>query len=122
MRSVLFSIFAPTIVGLALGAAALTSEPAFAAPAADEVLVVMSDGLAFEPSVVTVPVGSTVTWSNQGSAPHTVTGERFDSGSDPSAWIMGGGTFSVTFTEPGTYTYVCIPHQAQGMAGTVVVQ
>jgi plastocyanin len=80
------------------------------------------NGLTFEPNVVTVPVGSTVTWANQGSAPHTVTGEGFDSGNDPSTWIMGGGSFSFTFTAPGTYNYVCVPHEALGMAGTIVVQ
>jgi plastocyanin len=34
----------------------------------------------------------------------------------------GPKTYTVTFTKPGTYTYWCPVHVAQGMKGTVVVQ
>ncbi len=30
--------------------------------------------------------------------------------------------FSRTFDEPGTYRYICIPHEGAGMVGTVVVR
>ena len=32
------------------------------------------------------------------------------------------GTYEVTFDEPGTYEYFCIPHEQQGMRGTVEVE
>ena len=40
--------------------------------------------------------------------------------SDP-ALSTGGTTFSLTFTKPGTYTYLCFLHDDQGMVGTIVV-
>ena len=71
---------------------------------------------AFEPATLEIPVGTTVTWTNQGQAPHTATAEdgSFDSGPlDP------GGTFSHTFEEPGTYAYFCGIHP--DMRATIVV-
>src|SRR5690348_14190599 len=62
---------------------------------------------AFQPSYITVPAGTTVTWYNAGAAPHTVTSSDgfFDSGT-----IGSGGSFSVTFSSPGTYNYACAIH------------
>lgn len=71
----------------------------------------------FGPVMLTVSVGDTVTWTNADDRPHTVTAGsgQFDSGNlDP------GQTFSFTFTEPGTYAYVCSYHD--GMSATIVVQ
>jgi len=31
-------------------------------------------------------------------------------------------TFSHTFDVPGTYSYVCIPHETSSMVGTVIVE
>ena len=31
-------------------------------------------------------------------------------------------TFTFTFDTPGTYTLICVPHEAQGMLGTITVQ
>lgn len=73
--------------------------------------------LAFEPSTLTIPAGSTVTWSNDDVTPHTATAEngQFDSGIfDP------GASFSWTFTEPGTFAYHCLLHPT--MQGRVVVE
>lgn len=70
----------------------------------------------FGPVTLTVSVGDTVTWTNADDRPHTVTagGGQFDSGNlDP------GQTFSFTFTEPGTYAYVCSYHDEMS-AGIVV--
>jgi len=62
---------------------------------------------AFNPSSITVEAGSTVTWTNSGNAPHTVTADdgAFDSGE-----LANGETFSFTFDEPGTYSYHCDIH------------
>ena len=63
---------------------------------------------------VEVKKGDTVTWINKDSAPHTVTGENFDSGT-----IGKDETFIHTFTETGTFEYGCTIHPF--MKGEVVV-
>ena len=70
----------------------------------------------FSPGTIEVTVGTTVTWTNNDSAPHTVTADdgAFDSGE-----IAQGGTFSFTFDTAGTYTYFCEIHP--DMTGSVVV-
>ncbi|MFC7135955.1 plastocyanin/azurin family copper-binding protein [Halobaculum litoreum] len=37
------------------------------------------------------------------------------------AILPPGATFEHTFTVPGEYVYVCVPHAGQGMIGTVRV-
>src|ERR671912_2918648 len=71
---------------------------------------------AFEPATVTVPAGATVTWTNAGSRPHTVTA---DDGSFDSGRLDPGEQFSQTFDQPGTFTYFCGFHPE--MQGSVVV-
>ena len=58
-------------------------------------------------NVLEVPVGTTVTWTNQDSIIHTVTAvdESFDSG-----FLREGETWSHTFEEPGEFEYLCTPH------------
>lgn len=60
---------------------------------------------AFSPAIITVPVGTKVTWTNQDAADHTLTaddGKTFDSGN-----VAKGATFSFTFTTAGTFAYHC---------------
>jgi plastocyanin len=71
----------------------------------------------FEPGTIEVPVGTTVTWINDASMAHTITGAA--SGFRNSGMLDPGQTFSQTFSEPGTYAYVCDPHP--WMTGTIVV-
>ena len=73
----------------------------------------------FLPSPVTVVIGvnNTVTWVNDDSAPHTVTA---NDGSFGSGNIAPTGTFTFTFTTPGTYEYHCLYHP--WMVGTVIVK
>ena len=71
----------------------------------------------FTPATITVPVGTTVTWTNGDDTLHTVTeaDRRFASpGLDP------GGVFSYTFANPGRYTYFCSLHPH--MTATVIVK
>lgn len=98
---------------------------------------------AFRPKEFTTSVGETVTWKNTSSRAHTVTGESgtfpegaayFASGGFDSedaakkGWnnrkgaIEPGQTFEHTFETPGRYGYICIPHVAGGMVGTIVVE
>jgi len=85
----------------------------------EEVTVMMEDNF-FDPANITIEPGTTVTWVQSGNRPHTTTSydELWNSGI-----IAGGsgGTFSFTFDEPGTYDYFCIPHEALGMVGSVMV-
>jgi LPXTG-motif cell wall-anchored protein len=68
----------------------------------------------FGPSAVTVHVGDTVTWSNQGPSPHTATGSGFDTGT-----LNKGQSGSHTFGAAGTFSYHCTIHPF--MKGTVTV-
>jgi plastocyanin len=71
----------------------------------------------FNPGSVTIKAGGKVTWTNDDSVGHDVTGDDFESGSP--GGIEGGSTFSHTFKKAGTYNYVCSVHP--GMKGTVKV-
>jgi plastocyanin len=73
--------------------------------------------LAFSPASVTVPVGGTVTWTNSDPVGHTVT--SMGRGPLGSPTMNAGGTYSYTFTTPGTYMYYCAVHP--DMMATVVV-
>jgi plastocyanin len=72
---------------------------------------------AYAPNPVTVPVGSTLTWTNNDTTAHT-------SSADGGAWDSGpidpGRTFTMTFSSAGTFRYHCNIHP--GMVGTVNVQ
>jgi plastocyanin len=105
------------------------------------------DGPDAKDTSVTVPVGTTVTWTNlDTNLPHTVTippagqgppqmppfappagGTTYDGttlvNSGPMIAGTPGASFSVTFTKAGTYTYYCLFHDdSENMIGTVVVQ
>ena len=70
---------------------------------------------AFTPATLTISVGDTVTWTNGDAVEHTATGSGFDSG------LLGQGeSYSVTFSEAGTYDYLCTPHPT--MTGQIIVQ
>lgn len=73
----------------------------------------------YSPATVTVVIGknNTVTWFNGDDTVHTVTGVQglFDSGN-----VNPGGSWSYTFTQPGTYSYYCTIHPY--MKGTIVVK
>ncbi|GAC1349608.1 MAG: hypothetical protein NVSMB27_24330 [Ktedonobacteraceae bacterium] len=76
----------------------------------------------FNPTTITITVGTTVTWTNTTGAPHTVTsddGKTFDSGINTPI-SANGGTFSFTFTKAGTFAYHCQIHPF--MKATIIVQ
>jgi plastocyanin len=94
------------------GAAAPAAQAAAPAPAAASGMSVSIVDFAFEPAALRVAAGDTVTWTNDGLAPHTVTGDFADSGVlDP------GQTFSHTFDSEGTFDYFCAVHP--DMVGSV---
>jgi len=64
-------------------------------------------GYTFMPRNIQVTAGTTVTWTNLDTAPHSVV---FNNGMKDSGELQRGQTFSYTFTAPGTYTYYCDVH------------
>ncbi|HEY6607824.1 MAG TPA: cupredoxin family copper-binding protein [Candidatus Limnocylindria bacterium] len=71
---------------------------------------------AFGPQELTITAGDTVTWTNEDAMVHTATSVNgaFDSGD-----LAQGASYSLTFTSPGTYDYLCTPHPS--MTGRIVV-
>src|SRR5262249_43675054 len=61
----------------------------------------------FTPDRITLPVGTTVSWTNKDGEPHTATEQtgRFDTG-----LLREGESASVTLDARGTFTYFCSPH------------
>ncbi|WP_020120776.1 cupredoxin family copper-binding protein [Streptomyces canus] len=66
-------------------------------------------GYAFSPASLSVPAGSTVTWTNYDTAPHDV---KTTSGplSIHSPMLNKGQSWSFTFATAGSYGYVCTVH------------
>lgn len=80
-----------------------------ASPVAQAVTVTIVD-FAFEPAELTVPVGTTVTWINEGPTDHTTV--AFDGGAKiwDSDILAAGDEYAFTFEEAGSYDYVCGLH------------
>jgi len=72
----------------------------------------------FSPSSITVKKGTTITWTQMDSTPHTVTVEKGDGPDSP--LLQKGETYSYKFDNVGTYAYHCKPHPY--MKGTIVVE
>jgi plastocyanin len=75
------------------------------------------DNFVFGPQTLTVPVGTTVTWTNSDDIPHTSVSTE---GVFKSKVLDTDEKFSYTFTKAGTYPYYCMIHPK--MTGKVVVQ
>jgi plastocyanin len=76
------------------------------------------DNFSFGPATVTVPAGTTVTWTNNDDVPHVVTSD--DNKMFKSKALDTDDRFSFTFTKPGTYNYYCAIHPK--MTAKIVVQ
>lgn len=103
--------------------------------------VLMTAEHRFVPETITVPAGSTVTFKNETEETHSVTAyedeipqgaDYFSSGglsseqeardSVSEALLRAGETYKVTLDVPGTYRYFCVPHESDGMKGTIEVE
>ena len=72
----------------------------------------------YSPAEIKITAGSSITWINDDSAPHTVTS---DSGKEVnSGEMLQGKRYNHIFTEKGTYNYHCEYHS--GMKGKIVVE
>jgi plastocyanin len=94
--------------------------PAASSPSAQSAqpVAVSIKDFAYQPASIDVAVGTKVTWTNNDSTQHTVTGT--DQTVIKSPVLNPGDTISVTFDKPGTYDYHCEFHA--NMHGTVVVK
>lgn len=114
-REHLLSVFVLAVALALLAASAMLLAPA-KTQAATHVVTIQDNS--FVPSSLTIAVGDTVEWRNDGISAHTTTRnvgpESWNSGT-----MMPGDSFSHTFSEPGTYIYECLIHF--GMSGTIVV-
>jgi plastocyanin len=71
----------------------------------------------FEPTVLVMPAGGEVAFTNEDGFPHNVLGANATWGTF--AQLPGGKARTYAFDEPGVYPYVCSWHP--GMVGAVVV-
>jgi plastocyanin len=76
------------------------------------------DNFSFGPATITIPVGSTVTWTNNDDVPHVVSSD--DNKMFKSKALDTDDRFSFTFTNPGMYSYYCAIHPK--MTAKIVVQ
>jgi amicyanin len=72
---------------------------------------------AYQVANMQVRAGTTVTWTNQDSVPHSIT---FKNGMKDSGLLYQGQSFSYTFNTPGTYQYYCSVHPYMVATVTVV--
>ena len=88
----------------------------------DGAVIIEPEKIYYEPETIEVDVGTTVIWTNDDIAAHTVTSgnvqtgitDLFDSGLMPMDAV-----YEYTFTEAGSYEYFCTLHPF--MEGTVIV-
>lgn len=88
---------------------------------AQEPARVVLTGSIFNVAELSIPVGTTVVWTQSDAVPHTVTA---DDGLFASGTLRNGETFEFTFTEAGTFPYYCEFHGGpggRGMSATVIV-
>jgi plastocyanin len=126
--------FAAVLGGLValIGATTLVA-PATALAATDVVVKMTDKPPKYMPMKVAIKVGQTVEWVNNAQTLHSVTTDpdsaqkpgdvSSPSGAKPfdSGFMKPGMTFDYTFTVPGTYKYLCLPHEKDGMIGYVTV-
>lgn len=75
-------------------------------------------GMKYSPADATIKVGETVTWKFSDKAPHNVQGIG-DKAMGINSPIIDKGEWSYTFTQPGTYRYLCSLHP--DMRGSITV-
>ena len=75
------------------------------------------DNFSFGPTTITIPAGSTVTWTNNDDVPHVVAS---DDNVFKSKALDTDDRFSFTFTKSGTYNYYCAIHPK--MTAKIIVQ
>jgi plastocyanin len=112
----------PAVVGMPAAAATNAGErpPAPASGTSTPVtesVTVRIDGMRFDPQIITVKPGTTVTWIHGSQMPHTISG---NADGMRSGTLYNGQQYSHTFNAVGSYNYSCGLHPS--MTGSVVVE
>lgn len=127
-RSFLAALAAAPAAGCGLFGPAHRAAPRPGAP------TVEMSGFSFVPDRIEIRAGDTVEWRNVSLFTHTVTCDpakakdpahvAMPPGAPPfdSGRIPAGEIWRRRFDRPGTYAYVCLPHEEDGMLGEVVVR
>ncbi|MEF8856087.1 MAG: DUF5059 domain-containing protein [Haloplanus sp.] len=105
--------------------------------------VVDMQAVAFEPAELTVSVGDKVAWKHAAGEPHSVSadGDGIPDGAtywasggfeseaaartgweESQGYVAAGQSYVHTFETAGEHAYFCIPHEAAGMEGVIVVE
>jgi plastocyanin len=108
------SLFNQSLRAFAAGVAVCCAAYAFAAPPAESRITI--DNFTFKPDVITVPVGTKITWENDDDIPHSIveTAGKFHSPA-----LDTEDKYAFTFDKAGTFEYFCGLHPH--MKGKVVV-
>lgn len=105
----IITILAFAIIGCGNGKSAQT------ATQVAEKNIVTIQNFKFKPAEITIQKGETITWINEDSITHTVTGTGINSGS-----LNKGQSFKQTFNDAGTFNYNCTTHPY--MKGKITVK
>ncbi|PHQ46165.1 cytochrome Fbr [Halorubrum sp. C3] len=105
--------------------------------------VVNMQAVAFEPEELTIQQDDTVAWEHAAGEPHNVVAYEGEIPEDAEYWASGGfeseeaaregweegegavqsgQSYVHTFEATGTHEYFCVPHEAAGMVGSVIVE
>jgi len=105
--------------------------------------VVSMQAVAFEPAELTVSVGDTVAWEWAAGEAHNVVAYEEEIPEGATYWASGdfeseeaartgwengegavreGQSYVHTFETAGEHAYFCVPHEAAGMEGTIIVE
>ena len=88
---------------------------ALATPVTTPVSHVSIQALQFSPATLEVKKGDVVEWKNDDLIPHTATSPEFDSGA-----LKSGQSWRQTFSDAGSFPYICTFHPQ--MKGVVIVK
>ncbi len=110
----IFFISIITILAFAIIGCGNSKSTPTATQVAEKNVVTIQD-FKFKPAEITIQKGETITWINEDSTPHTVTGTGINSGS-----LNKGQSFKQTFNDAGTFNYNCTTHPY--MKGKITVK
>jgi plastocyanin len=95
----------------------LTGAPLSLAESTAAATAITVDNFSFSPATITVPVGSTITWTNRDDVPHKIVATNHEF---KSPVLDTDQQYSQPFAKAGRFDYFCSLHPK--MTGTVIVK
>jgi len=90
----------------------------------DQVQNIAIKDFAFDPGVLTIKKGKTVSWTNEDGAPHKIVSDAGTNPADSTQFssnnLSQGESYSYTFQETGDFKYHCQIHPS--MKGKIIVE